>query len=95
MPSGAQLYEDSSERAIDEFMRSPKGNARRSLAQQRAGVGKSGSQMRQAGFASASNANNSTSGGNSFKKTGVNVSKCYQMLCGRCGRRFASKCRAT
>jgi len=24
----------------------------------------------------------------SFKKTGVCVSKCYQMLCGRCGRRF-------
>ena len=25
----------------------------------------------------------------SFKKTGVCVSKCYQMLCGRCGCRFA------
>ena len=25
----------------------------------------------------------------SFNKTGVCVSKCYQMLCGRCGCRFA------
>ena len=25
----------------------------------------------------------------SYKKTGVNISKCYQMLCGRCGKRFS------
>ena len=30
---------------------------------------------------------------NSTRKTGICVSKCYQMLCGRCGKRFASKYR--
>ena len=29
------------------------------------------------------------SGSPSYKKTGVNISKCYQMLCGRCGKRFS------
>ena len=33
--------------------------------------------------------NNVAASNSSFKKTGVCVSKCYQMLCGRCGRRFA------
>lgn len=26
-----------------------------------------------------------------YKKTGVAISKCYEMLCGRCGKRFSSK----
>ncbi len=25
------------------------------------------------------------------KKTGVVISKCFEMLCGRCGKRFSSK----
>jgi len=26
-----------------------------------------------------------------YKKTGVIISKCYNMLCGQCGKRFSSK----
>ena len=78
IPITLQPYEESYERVIDEFMKSPRNNnqARRSLAQAKP----------QGIVAGTSLANTS-----SFKKTGVCVSKCYQMLCGRCGRRFTSK----
>lgn len=33
----------------------------------------------------------STAVSTTYKKTGVSLSKCYEMLCGRCGKRFSSK----
>ena len=65
-------YEDSVEKAIDDFMKSPRGANRLN-------------NLYKSKTMAASNSNSS------FKKTGVNISKCYQMLCGRCGRRFTSK----
>mmetsp|Transcript_12090 Transcript_12090/g.15430 ORF Transcript_12090/g.15430 Transcript_12090/m.15430 type:complete len:118 (-) Transcript_12090:1422-1775(-) len=69
-------HEDSIEKAIDDFMKSPRatGNNQRVANQLYKSKTLGGSH----------NGNNNSS----FKKTGVNISKCYQMLCGRCGRRF-------
>jgi len=53
--------------------------------------GKGGSAARSPGLMSAGGLGNAAANNTAFKKTGVCVSKCYQMLCGRCGRRFASK----
>ena len=51
----------------------------------------SGSRDQRASLMSAAGGpnHNVAASNSSFKKTGVCVSKCYQMLCGRCGRRFA------
>ena len=62
--------------AIDEFMRSP-----RSVTQNR--LGYTNSNDSQVSISAAANA--------SQRRPGVCVAKSYQMLCGRCGRRFTSK----
>ena len=76
-------YEDSNEKAIDDFMASPKASSslRRTQTSMRPDGRYGGGFMPNKGMAK----------NGSFQKTGVCVSKCYQMLCGRCGKRFASK----
>jgi hypothetical protein len=78
--------DDSVDKAIDEFMRSP-----RSL---RKSIVSATSKGKGANLSLTNSGVNPTStstvmAANSTKKTGVCVSKCYQMLCGRCGRRFS------
>ena len=73
--------DDQAEKAIDEFMRSPKNSNRRS-------TGSPGTLNQSPGpLGSAKSV--PLGGAPSYRKTGVNISKCYQMLCGRCGKRFS------
>ena len=70
--------------AIDDFMRSPKNSAITA-------ANKHPSSSTTPAMMNMSNKSASAPAAQSFKKSGVCVSKSYQMLCGRCGRRFTSK----
>ena len=84
--------EEFAAKAIDDFMRSPK--------KRKSEISPVRSEMNTPGVSpilsnkqspvNAKRASNQVSSA-SYKKTGVAISKCFEMLCGRCGKRFSSK----
>ena len=68
--------DDGQERALDDFFKSPKrSDIRMSTAGQVASVSRSGAKDPKS----------------AQKKSTIIVSKCFNMLCGNCGKRFSSK----
>lgn len=88
--------DESTAKAIEEFMRSPKSQRKQSEISANQ-VGKSSmpgtspilSSSKHSSLSTKNRVSNSVV--STYKKTGVAISKCYEMLCGRCGKRFSSK----
>ena len=86
--------EESAAKAIEDFMRSPTKNRKSEVSPSREVSTPSASPIltNQKNLAIMTNKRNSNQVSSaSYKKTGVAISKCYEMLCGRCGKRFSSK----
>jgi len=82
--------DESANRAIEDFMRSPRSLAQRKTNNQAPVISSTGSQKSLKHSSRLSN-KQGVPGAQVYKKTGVQVSKSYQMLCGNCGKRFASR----
>jgi len=86
--SDAAFMDESANRAIEDFMRSPRSLAQRKTNNQAPVISSTGSQKSLKHSSRLSN-KQGVPGAQVYKKTGVQVSKSYQMLCGNCGKRFA------
>lgn len=86
--------EESTAKAIDDFMRSPHNKRKSEVSPAREmstpGASPILGSTKGASLASSKRISSNVSAA-SYKKTGVAISKCYEMLCGRCGKRFSSK----
>ena len=86
--------EESTAKAIEDFMRSPQKKRKSEVSPSREVTTPSASPIlgsnKGASVASSKRISSNVSAA-SYKKTGVAISKCYEMLCGRCGKRFSSK----
>jgi hypothetical protein len=86
--------EEATVKAIEEFMRSPrdkKKNPLELLAMSAPSTSPILSTSKHSSLSAKNRMSSQNVAQSNYKKTGVSISKCYEMLCGRCGKRFSSK----